>query len=208
MSLCSHWGENQCVNYGKLTLGKGTQCQVLPSKCCHFLVVSFHVGQSYSLPSEPSSISLLGTVALQLWCCMPPPFLQDRLWLRAEAAVVPNRDCIHRSNGVLDPIDRSRGGVSSYQEVADYEWHSALSSWAVDAQLCQVVGKVFVERGNAVWMQELVHINPTLVPEQDSLLDHVSLTLLLCFLFCSRPFSGCLREAAWLGVWSFMRDRI
>lgn len=203
MSLCSCWGENQCMNYGKLTLGKGTQCQVLPSKCCHFFVVSIHVGQSYSLPSELSSTSLLKPVALQLWCSMPPPFLQDRLWLRAEAAVIPNGDCIQRSNGVLDPIDRSRGG-----SVADYEWHLALSSWAVDAQLCQVVGKVFVERGNAVWMQELVHINPNLAPEQDSLLDHVSLTLLLCFLFCSRPFLGCLRAAAWLGVWSFMCDRI
>ena len=49
--------------------------------------------------SELSSSSLLEIVALQLWSYMPPAFLQDRLWLRAEAAVVANGVCTRRSNG-------------------------------------------------------------------------------------------------------------
>ena len=50
-----------------------------------------------------SGISLLEMVALQLWADVPPAFLQDRLWLRAEAAVLANGVCTRRSNA-----DRAR----------------------------------------------------------------------------------------------------
>lgn len=106
------------MNYNKLTLGKGTQLQVLPSKCRRFLVMFFQVGQSYPLPSELPRISPPGLVALQLWGYMLPPFFQDRIWLTAEGTDLQNGVCVHGSSGALDPTDSSGG--SSLQDIQHY----------------------------------------------------------------------------------------